>query len=286
MLKSVTINMERLKHLSDIQISRRQALQIITASIALPLLTEQKANTQSVVESGPNPKELERAEIIFHGKDGVAFTFDDNYFPEYVVDVANTALEKGVPVTFFPIGRNVAANPDLYKWLAEKGFLFANHTWDHNSLGPRKYEGIPRMDGHGNYTQEYYDLEYERIKKEILKQSQVLEQATGHKPLPYLRPPGGIGAYSGHENPILLKVCHDLGYKVLLWSDDSNGWREYPRTDEEAIKYTVSNIRRDLIQGTVVLQHSEPPDTLAFPKAIEIAHRRGLKTKSIAELLS
>lgn len=277
--------MEKLKHLSDIQITRRQALQIITTTVALSIFTEQKANTQSAVESGPNPKELERAEIIFHGKDGVAFTFDDNYFPKDVVDVANTALEKGTPVTFCPIGKNVAANPDLYKWLFGKGFTFINHTWDHNSLGPRKYDGIPRMDGHGNYNQQYYDLEYERIKKEILKQSKALEQATGHKPLPYLRPPGGIGAYLGHENPILLKVCHDLDHKVLLWSDDSNGWRMYPRTDEEAIKYTVGNIKRDLVQGAVVLQHSEPPDTLAFPKAIELAHRRDLKTKTIVELL-
>lgn len=239
-----------------------------------------------IIESGPNPNTLDKAPLILKGTDGIFFTFDDCYYPQYITEIAQIALQKGVPVTFFPIGREVTQNPDLYKNLYDQGFRFGNHTWDHESLSLHKYKGIPTFDRKGNYSELFYEREYARIKDEILQQAQAIEDATGHKQLPFFRPPGGAGAYSGDENPILFKVCHDLGYNVILWSDDTNGWRVFPEIDKKATNFAFNNFKENLEPGALVLQHPEPPDTLIFSRAIDLAVSKGLKAKSVADILS
>lgn len=74
----------------------------------------------------------------------IALTLDDGPVAE-TLGIAKQLLAKGVPVTYFMIGRNAANHMDIVKSLASMRFsngqlanIIANHSWDHQ----RKYNGI------------------------------------------------------------------------------------------------------------------------------------------------
>jgi peptidoglycan/xylan/chitin deacetylase (PgdA/CDA1 family) len=63
----------------------------------------------------------------------VYFTFDDGPVPEVTPWVLDTLKHFGVKATFFCIGKNIAAHPDLFARLRAEGHTVGNHTWDHPS---------------------------------------------------------------------------------------------------------------------------------------------------------
>ena len=165
--------------------------------------------TPKPIEKGPKPEDLNKTDVIFHAKQGVIFTFDDDYSPEWTEQVADIALRKGVPLAFGPIGKNVEKHPETFQNLVNHGFAIFNHTMDHISLAPKKYKGIAILDKNGNYNLEYYEKEYARIRSQIERAEATILDITGKKPLPLLRPPGGLGIF-GTQNPILHQVAFDL----------------------------------------------------------------------------
>lgn len=72
----------------------------------------------------------------------VYLTFDDGPVPEVTPWVLDTLKALGVKATFFCIGRNIAANPELFARIAQEGHGVGNHTWDHPdgwAIDTRKY---------------------------------------------------------------------------------------------------------------------------------------------------
>ena len=63
----------------------------------------------------------------------VAFTFDDGP-SKYTLDIANILEEYNASATFFEVGYNIKAHPEITKELSERGFEIANHTTDHSKL--------------------------------------------------------------------------------------------------------------------------------------------------------
>lgn len=58
-------------------------------------------------------------------------TFDDGPHPEATPFVLDTLKEYGAKGTFFCIGKNVAAHPDIYKRIIAEGHSVGNHTHNH-----------------------------------------------------------------------------------------------------------------------------------------------------------
>jgi len=61
----------------------------------------------------------------------VYLTFDDGPTPgvtEWVLDTLNSS---GVKATFFCLGNNVAAQPDLFRRIMDEGHTVGNHSWSH-----------------------------------------------------------------------------------------------------------------------------------------------------------
>ena len=58
-------------------------------------------------------------------------TFDDGPIPEATPLVLDELRKYNAKATFFCIGKNVAANPDLYQRIIAEGHLIGNHTYDH-----------------------------------------------------------------------------------------------------------------------------------------------------------
>lgn len=69
----------------------------------------------------------------------VYLTFDDGPVPEVTPWVLDTLKGLGVKATFFCIGKNIAAHPELFERLKAEGHAVGNHTWDH----PSGWETLP-----------------------------------------------------------------------------------------------------------------------------------------------
>ena len=58
-------------------------------------------------------------------------TFDDGPHPEATVFVLKQLKQHNASATFFCIGKNVIAHPDIYKQIIDEGHAVGNHTYNH-----------------------------------------------------------------------------------------------------------------------------------------------------------
>lgn len=78
---------------------------------------------------GSNPYAIDR-----YGKpaDGqLMLTFDDGPNAAYTTQILDVLEEEDVPATFFAIGENVVANPDVFQRIVDDGHMVGNHTMNH-----------------------------------------------------------------------------------------------------------------------------------------------------------
>ncbi len=80
----------------------------------------------------------------------VALTFDDGPDPAYTPAVLDALARFGATATFFAVGRNLEAHPDLARRILAEGHELANHTADHlwlDGQGRRTVEAQVRGGG-------------------------------------------------------------------------------------------------------------------------------------------
>ena len=68
------------------------------------------------------------------GENVVALTFDDGPDPAGTRTILDTLKSRGVPATFFLIGRDIAAHPDLARDIAAAGHELGNHSFSHDRM--------------------------------------------------------------------------------------------------------------------------------------------------------
>lgn len=61
----------------------------------------------------------------------IYLTFDDGPHAEATPFVLDTLKEYNAKATFFCIGKNVVAHPDIYKRIIDEGHTTGNHTYNH-----------------------------------------------------------------------------------------------------------------------------------------------------------
>ncbi len=131
----------------------------------------------------------------------VALTFDDGPGPSTpaVLDVLRRAQ---VPATFFVVGKQVVAEPEMLRRVLAEGHALGNHTWSHKM--PRAATGWnpPKLAG------------------ELERTSRAIFHVAGLKPCLF-RPPGGI--VKGAD-----RVSRRAGLSVILWSVDTRDWADPP----------------------------------------------------------
>ncbi|WP_290062257.1 polysaccharide deacetylase family protein [Amycolatopsis solani] len=64
----------------------------------------------------------------------VALTFDDGPDPAGTQAILDTLRRRQVPATFFLIGRDIAAHPDLARAIAAAGHEIGNHSFSHDRM--------------------------------------------------------------------------------------------------------------------------------------------------------
>ena len=65
----------------------------------------------------------------------IALTFDDGPDPDYTPAILDILKQENVPATFFVIGKNGQAYPDLLRRMVNEGHEVGNHTFTHPNLG-------------------------------------------------------------------------------------------------------------------------------------------------------
>lgn len=61
----------------------------------------------------------------------IYLTFDDGPIPEITPFVLAQLKQWNAKATFFCIGKNVTANPEIFKQIKEDGHVIGNHTYEH-----------------------------------------------------------------------------------------------------------------------------------------------------------
>jgi peptidoglycan/xylan/chitin deacetylase (PgdA/CDA1 family) len=181
----------------------------------------------------------------------IALTFDDGPKPDSGV-LLDILKEKGVPATFFVVGKQVEANPGVLKRMVEERHDIQNHTYNHRAL-------------------EF--LSAKEIEQELAAGSVSVRDLTG-KGTCFLRPPG---ARAGKKLPEIAKA---LGMTAVYWT--ANCVSVEGTTREKMLSYAVSSAK----PGGIILMHNLEGVTLqALPGIIDRLRDKGYTFVTVSELV-
>ncbi len=188
-------------------------------------------------------------------KPRVALTFDDGPHPRYTKEILAILSEYGVSATFFAVGENAAAHPDLIRAEMEAGHEVGNHTYSHKR--PIKQ------------TQQ-------EILADIDACSEVLKHIT-NAPVRLFRPPEGVC------NEDVKHACGEDGLSIVLWSIDTRDWAHTP--PQEICKNVKQNVR----DGSIILMHDfigkNSPTPEALRQMIPMLLELGYELVTVSQLL-
>lgn len=190
---------------------------------ALERLVATSRQPSDVGPSSPPPSVTHPA----HGAAGepvVYLTFDDGPHPTWTPQVLEVLARHGATATFFVLGQNVLAYPELAARLVEEGHDPENHTFDHASLDK---------------------VDRETFIAEVRDTDRAIHEAAGEgaDPIACLRPP--YGAYDAQTGTL----ATELGKTLTLWTVDPQHWRR-PGADQIA-EHLLTHAR----PGAVLLMH-------------------------------
>ncbi|MDZ5472026.1 polysaccharide deacetylase family protein [Bacillus sp. 31A1R] len=209
----------------------------ITTNIASPTITYRQAESREKL---------------------VAITYDDGPEDYYTPQILDILKDKGVPATFFVLGKQVKANPDLMERIVKEGHGLANHSYNHPDLR-KNWSSV--------------------VRQEILSTQDELQRVVGKKP-DLFRPP--YGAYTKADAVVL----NQIGMRNILWNVDTLDWSGNSAED------ILSIIKRDTKPGAIILQHNFKENRMldgaieALPQIIDELKKQGYKFVTIQTLLS
>lgn len=149
------------------------------------------------------------------GIKSVYLTFDDGPTPVVTPWTLEVLKKYDAKATFFCLGKNVDAQPKIYRQIIEEGHTVGNHTYDHRS-------------GFKTTTPEYiYQVE---------KAGKVIDSE-------FFRPP--YGRIRRAQSKLLMK-----DYKIIMW-DVLSGDFDTSITSDKCIRNVVNNVE----DGSIVVFH-------------------------------
>ena len=151
----------------------------------------------------------------------VALTFDDGPDPKATPELLELLKREGIPATFFCVGENVVAHPEIARRIAAEGHLLANHSYTH----PWYVSVLGRT----------------ALRREMERTQEAIEAAAGVRPR-YFRPP------SGTTGPNFSRALKKAGLTLVGWDVRSLDTVTTP-------KKSVERILRLAGDGSIILLH-------------------------------
>ncbi len=170
-------------------------------------------------------------------------TFDDGPIPEVTPFVLDELKKWNAKATFFCIGKNMAANPGIYRRIIEEGHSTGNHTYDH-------------LNGWNTSDEQYFE-NIDKCEKMLLNSLR-----TSDFGLPTLfRPPYGKLKPSQYSN---LKSK----YKIVMWDVLS-----YDFDLTLSREKVLDNVLKNADPGSIIVMHdslkAKPKVEYALPLILE-----------------
>jgi peptidoglycan/xylan/chitin deacetylase (PgdA/CDA1 family) len=184
----------------------------------------------------------------------IAMTFDDGPHPAFTPRLLDMLKTRGIKATFFLIGQNAAAYPDIVRRIAAEGHEIGNHTWSHPQLTKLKPASL---------------------REEVERTSSTIAEIIG-KPLVVMRPPyGATSDYINHW------INREFGMKVILWSVDPLDWKY--RNSASVERRILAGAR----PGAIILSHDIHATTVAaMPEVFDRLLAKGYKFVTVSELIA
>jgi len=196
---------------------------------------------------GPN---LVRLPAAAARRGEVCITFDDGPNPETTPRVLDLLDRYRAKATFFCIGENAVAWPELVKDIARRGHGVENHSYRHR------------------HAFALYGLR--RLQSEVDSAQALIAEMTGRAPQ-FFRAPAGF------RGPLLDPILAVRGLRYVSWT----------RRGFDAVSRNATRVLRRLVPGLaagdVLLLHDTKPLVLeVLPELLEEIVARGLKPVSLA----
>ncbi|NBV42310.1 polysaccharide deacetylase family protein [bacterium] len=199
----------------------------------------------------------------------VAFTFDDGPKPESSLPLIELLDRLQLRATFFVVGKEAEANPDLIRRLYDQGHEIANHTFTHTRLP---------------------QLSPDAIQNELTRTSGVIRSVTGQGPR-FFRPPGG------QFNSAIIDIARQSGLTVVLWDVNAGDYYvsdpgrlsladESRKSTEAKTPWAViaDTVLKEVRPGSIILMHNGGDCVQALPKIIRELRNRGYRFVTLSEL--
>ncbi|MEZ4321020.1 MAG: polysaccharide deacetylase family protein [Myxococcota bacterium] len=197
---------------------------------------------------GPTVLRFETTEPV------VALTLDDGPTVAYTKPVLDLLEEAGAHATFFLVGRELEAHPELGEAILAGGHELGNHSWTH-----------PRLVFASRAS----------LEAEVAKTDALLRDVGATGPIPF-RPPYGKRL---------------LGLHAVLGARPAVLWDVEPESDRVLAEDPVGMARHVVEQarpGSVILLHamyeSREPTRLALPAILRGLSEKGLRVTTLREL--
>jgi peptidoglycan-N-acetylglucosamine deacetylase len=211
-------------------------------------------NKDSPVPKVPPPGVRTRYSSIHTDQMVLAMTFDDGPHPVNTPKLLDLLKERNIKATFFLVGANVKAYPDIVRRIIAEGHEVANHTWTHPSLT---------------------SLSDEKIRSELRRTQDAIVEASGYHPR-LMRAPFGAT-----NKRIEQWIFNEFGFPSILWSVDPNDWK----------RPGVAVVTRRLVEGAhkgaILLAHDiHAPTIVAMPSTLDQLLAKGYQFLTVSQLLN
>jgi len=190
----------------------------------------------------------------------IALTFDDGPSPEWTPGVLDALRDAGARATFFALGRQVRAHPEIAQRIVAEGHELASHGDDHSLLvfaGPRA------------------------IVNQFRAAERALADAVDGRASKLFRAPHGF------RNPFVSAIAGQQGYRMVGWH---GAVFDTARPGVDAI---VARCRNVLRPGAILLLHDgdgsgqggdRTQTVQAVPHIVASARERGLEPVTVSQL--
>ena len=215
--------------------------------------------SESIMAKEVKEQEADQAEVVVqqHESDlqekAIYLTFDDG--PSNVTSELLDLLDDyGMKATFFMLGPNMRANPEMVQRKHEEGHGLALHGMTHE---------VQQVYGHADAPTE-----------EMTEGQEIVEQITGIQ-TNMVRTPYGSVPYLTDPMRYLL---YQQNFKVWDWNVDSLDWKY---NDGGYVKPTIQKILNVIEEGEtpVILLHDREATVKYLPKLLSFIQKQGYQTK-------
>lgn len=173
--------------------------------------------------------------VLTHGtvqQKQIALTFDDGPYPPYTQQLLQLLQEKNVRATFFMVGENAAAHPEIVKMVQAQGHLIALHAGYHKDL---------------------LKLDKGQLQENIIYGKDTLEEITGSY-IAYMRPPHGFKDWS------VLQAMDNAGLQAVNWSIIPRDWTN------PGVRTIANRVCDNAAPGGIVLLHDGDSPAQTAPR--------------------